>query len=50
MINGARVIVYSKNAGVVCDALTLQAWGRPTRLGLPGGETLALYQPRHESP
>jgi catechol 2,3-dioxygenase-like lactoylglutathione lyase family enzyme len=39
-----------QNAGVVCAAPTQQAWGRLTRLALPGGGTLALYQPRHERP
>jgi catechol 2,3-dioxygenase-like lactoylglutathione lyase family enzyme len=39
-----------QNAGVVCDVPTQQAWGRLTRLGLPGGGRLALYQPRHERP
>jgi catechol 2,3-dioxygenase-like lactoylglutathione lyase family enzyme len=37
-------------AGVACDAVSQQAWGRLTRLKLPGGGTLGLYQPRHERP
>lgn len=36
--------------GVECEAPTPQAWGRLTRLKLPGGGTLALYQPRHGRP
>lgn len=39
-----------QKAGVVCDAPTQQAWGRLTRVGLPGGGTLGLYQPRHARP
>lgn len=37
-------------AGAPCEPPTLQAWGRLTRFGLPGGGTLALYQPRHARP
>ena len=39
-----------KRAGVVCDAVSQQSWGRLTRIRLPGGGTLGLYQPRHERP
>lgn len=39
-----------KRSGVGCGEPTQQAWGRVTRLTLPGGGTLALYQPRHERP
>jgi hypothetical protein len=39
-----------RKAGVACDAASQQAWGRSTRLKLPGGGTLGLYQPRHERP
>jgi catechol 2,3-dioxygenase-like lactoylglutathione lyase family enzyme len=39
-----------KKAGVACEDPSQQAWGRMTRLKLPGGGTLALYQPRHERP
>lgn len=37
-------------AGVACEAPSQQAWGRTTRLALPGGGKLALYQPRHARP
>ena len=37
-------------AGVACEAPSQQGWGRTTRLTLPGGGMLALYQPRHERP
>ncbi len=37
-------------AGVAFEAPTQQSWGRMTRFPLPGGGTLALYQPRHARP
>jgi catechol 2,3-dioxygenase-like lactoylglutathione lyase family enzyme len=39
-----------KRNGVACEEATQQAWGRLTRLRLPGGGSLALYQPRHRRP
>jgi hypothetical protein len=39
-----------KQAGIGCDAVSQQSWGRVTRIKLPGGGTLGLYQPRHERP
>jgi len=39
-----------KHAGTACEAVTQQNWGRVTRIKLPGGGTLGLYQPRHERP
>lgn len=39
-----------KKAGASCEAVTQQRWGRVTRIKLPGGGTLGLYQPRHERP
>jgi catechol 2,3-dioxygenase-like lactoylglutathione lyase family enzyme len=39
-----------KRARVVCEEPTQQSWGRATRIRLPGGGTLGLYQPRHERP
>ena len=39
-----------QKAGVSCDAVTQQGWGRLTRIQLPGGGTLGLYQPRHQRP
>ena len=37
-------------AGATCDGITQQSWGRSTRIQLPGGGTLGLYQPRHARP
>jgi len=39
-----------KKAGVACEEPSVQGWGRLTRLTLPGGGKLGLYQPRHERP
>ena len=39
-----------KKAGVACETPSQQSWGRLTRLKLPGGGTLGLYQPRYERP
>ena len=37
-------------AGVACEPVTTQSWGRSTRLKLPGGGGLGLYEPRHARP
>ena len=34
-------------AGVVCSAVHEERWGRLTRIRLPGGCEVGLYQPRH---
>jgi catechol 2,3-dioxygenase-like lactoylglutathione lyase family enzyme len=39
-----------RKAEVECEAVTQQRWGLATRLKLPGGGTLGLYQPRHARP
>jgi len=39
-----------KKAGADCEAVSPQSWGRSTRIRLPGGGTLGLYQPRHQRP
>ena len=36
--------------GVACTPIGAQSWGRTTRLTLPGGGKLGLYQPRHARP
>jgi catechol 2,3-dioxygenase-like lactoylglutathione lyase family enzyme len=33
--------------GVACSAVHTERWGSITRISLPGGGTLGLYQPRH---
>jgi hypothetical protein len=39
-----------KKAGAKCDTVSQQSWGRSTRIQLPGGGTLGLYEPRHQRP
>jgi hypothetical protein len=39
-----------KKAGVACEPVSTQGWGRLTRITLPGGGKLGLYQPRHARP
>jgi catechol 2,3-dioxygenase-like lactoylglutathione lyase family enzyme len=36
--------------GVTCDPPAQQGWGMSTRIPLPGGGKLGLYQPRHAQP
>jgi catechol 2,3-dioxygenase-like lactoylglutathione lyase family enzyme len=36
--------------GVQCSAPSTERWGTITRLTLPGGGTLGVYQPSHPSP
>jgi len=39
-----------KKAGVACEPPSTQGWGVMTRIALPGGGKLGLYQPRHPRP
>jgi hypothetical protein len=43
-------ITALKEAGVACEESSQQSWGRLTRIQLPGGGRLGLYQPRHARP
>lgn len=36
--------------GVTCEPVSAQGWGKVTRLKLPGGGSLGLYEPRHARP
>ena len=36
--------------GVPCDEVQEQSWGLVTRIALPGGGKLGVYQPRHARP
>lgn len=36
--------------GVACSAIEEQRWGSITRMTLPGGGTIGVYQPKHASP
>ena len=39
-----------KEKGVACSAPAQQSWGMSTRITLPSGGKLGLYQPRHAQP
>jgi hypothetical protein len=39
-----------QKAGARCQNISQQSWGRSTRIELPGGGTLGLYEPRHARP
>ena len=43
-------IAALEKSGTACEDVSQQAWGRVTRIKLPGGGKLGLYQPRHERP
>jgi hypothetical protein len=43
-------IARLNRSGCACDPVSSQGWGRSTRLRLPGGGQLGLYEPRHERP
>jgi hypothetical protein len=43
-------IAAIRKAGIDCDPPADRGWGIVTRIKLPGGGTLGLYQPRHARP
>ena len=43
-------IAALRKAGATCEEPSQQSWGRLTRIQLPGGGSLGLYQPRHTRP
>ncbi len=45
-----KFIVDMKERGVACEAAQNLGWGMLTKLTLPGGGKLGVYQPRHERP
>jgi hypothetical protein len=36
--------------GIACSAIAEERWGSITRMTLPGGSTVGVYQPKHASP
>ena len=36
--------------GVECEAITEARWGSITKISLPGGGRISLYQPKHPRP
>jgi catechol 2,3-dioxygenase-like lactoylglutathione lyase family enzyme len=43
-------MVVLKGKGVTCSAVEEARWGSVTRIRLPGGGEIGLYQPNHPSP
>ena len=43
-------IAALKTKGVPCSAVLQERWGSLTRIKLPGGGEIGLYQPKHPSP
>jgi hypothetical protein len=43
-------IIGLQERGIVCGPIQNQDWGLLTRLTLPGGGTVGVYQPRHTRP
>jgi catechol 2,3-dioxygenase-like lactoylglutathione lyase family enzyme len=46
----AATIAELTDKGVACSDIETERWGRVTRVTLPGGGTLGLYEPSHPSP
>ena len=44
------LVAEMKRKNVTCSPVDEQRWGSITRLALPGGGTLGVYQPKHPSP
>lgn len=51
MCEDAQAFVAEMSAhGVACEAVQDQGWGLLTKLTLPGGGKIGVYQPRHARP
>ena len=46
----AAFIAHVAQSGIACSPIEDHPWGLLTRLGLPGGGQLGVYQPRHARP
>lgn len=46
----AAFVAEMKAKDVACDAVQEERWGSLTRVTLPGGGKLGVYQPRHARP
>ena len=44
------LIAEMTKSNVVCSPIDEQRWGSITRITLPGGGKLGIYQPKHPSP
>jgi hypothetical protein len=47
---GDEFIAEMKRHGIACDDVQNQGYGRLTKLTLPGGGKIGVYQPRHARP
>jgi hypothetical protein len=45
-----ELIAEMKTRGVGCSPVDEQRWGSITRITLPGGGKIGVYQPKHPSP
>jgi catechol 2,3-dioxygenase-like lactoylglutathione lyase family enzyme len=45
-----ELIAEMKSKNVKCSTIDEQRWGSITRVTLPGGGTIGIYQPKHPSP
>ncbi|HZU83173.1 MAG TPA: hypothetical protein VE987_09665 [Polyangiaceae bacterium] len=43
-------VAAMRDKGVACSAVDEERWGSITRVTLPGGGRIGVYQPRHDSP
>jgi hypothetical protein len=46
----AALVAELQRHDLPCTPIQDQGWGRVTRVTLPGGGTLGVYEPRHERP
>ncbi len=44
------LIADMRERGVVCTPIQQQPWGLLTKVSLPGGGKLGIYEPRHDRP
>ena len=45
-----RFVAAMEQRGLKCEPVQNQGWGLVTRVTLPGGGTLGVYEPRHQRP
>ena len=45
-----ELMAHLAGAAIDCGEVTQQSWGRSTRVTLPSGATVGLYQPAHDRP
>jgi hypothetical protein len=48
--NVKQLVSQLKESGVKCDKVEQQTWGYITKIKLPGGGKVGIYQPLHERP